>query len=42
LTVAGDSFDRAIVEFALAYADQNQRDYDAASAAVRSGALAVA
>ena len=38
----GDVFDRAIVEFALAYADQNQRDYDAAAAAARSGALAVA
>jgi uncharacterized protein (DUF2252 family) len=34
---SGDTFDRAIVEFALAYADQNQKDFDAATAAVRDG-----
>ena len=32
-----DSFDRAIVEFSKAYADQNERDYDALRAAVASG-----
>ena len=36
----GDTFDRAICDFAEAYADQNQRDYDAFSAAVESGRLA--
>ena len=30
---SGDAFDRAIVEFALAYADQNQKDFDTAKAA---------
>jgi uncharacterized protein (DUF2252 family) len=33
----GDSFDRAIVEFSRAYADQNDRDYNALSEAVKSG-----
>jgi uncharacterized protein (DUF2252 family) len=33
----GDSFDRAMCEFAEAYADQNDRDYAAFSAAVESG-----
>ena len=33
----GDSFDRALASFAEAYADQNERDYDALSAAVASG-----
>ena len=33
----GDCFDRAIVEFCKAYADQNERDYQALSAAVNSG-----
>jgi uncharacterized protein (DUF2252 family) len=33
----GDVFDRAIVEFSTAYAEQNQRDYDALVDAVRSG-----
>ena len=33
----GDSFDRAIVEFCKAYADQNEDDYQALSAAVNSG-----
>jgi uncharacterized protein (DUF2252 family) len=33
----GDSFDRAIVEFSKAYADQNERDYQALNAAVNAG-----
>ena len=33
----GDSFDRALASFAEAYADQNERDYDALRAAVASG-----
>ena len=33
----GDAFDRAIVEFSEAYADQNERDYDALKAAVDNG-----
>jgi len=33
------AFDNAIVEFAFKYAAQNARDYDAASAAARSGRL---
>jgi uncharacterized protein (DUF2252 family) len=32
-----DSFDRAIVEFSKAYAEQNERDYQALNAAVDSG-----
>ncbi len=35
------SFDRAIAEFAEAYADQNERDYEALMAAVGDGRLAV-
>jgi uncharacterized protein (DUF2252 family) len=35
----GDSFDRAIVEFSRAYADQNERDYQALTAAVNSGQI---
>ena len=35
----GDSFDRAMVEFSKAYADQNQRDYEALEAAVESGRI---
>ncbi len=34
-----DSFDRAIVEFSKAYADQNERDYQALTAAVNSGKI---
>ena len=34
-----DVFDQAITEFAAAYADQNQRDYDAVVAAVDSGRI---
>ncbi len=33
----GDSFDRAILEFSKAYAEQNERDYQALSDAVKSG-----
>jgi uncharacterized protein (DUF2252 family) len=36
----GDAFDRAIVDFAARYADQNERDYEALAEAVRSGRLA--
>jgi uncharacterized protein (DUF2252 family) len=36
----GDTFDRAIADFSAAYADQNERDYAAFVAAVRSGRLA--
>jgi len=32
-----DAFDRAIVEFSKAYAEQNERDYNALAAAVESG-----
>jgi uncharacterized protein (DUF2252 family) len=35
----GASFDRAIVEFSHAYADQNERDYKALQAAVESGKI---
>ena len=35
----GDSFDRAIVEFSKAYADQNERDYQALTEAVNSGKI---
>jgi uncharacterized protein (DUF2252 family) len=36
---SGRAFDRAIVEFSQAYADQNERDYTALKAAVDSGVL---
>jgi hypothetical protein len=32
-----DTFDRAIAAFAAAYADQDERDYEALKAAVTSG-----
>jgi uncharacterized protein (DUF2252 family) len=35
----GDSFDRAIADFSAAYADQNEKDYEAFTAAVKSGRL---
>jgi uncharacterized protein (DUF2252 family) len=35
----GDSFDRAIVEFSRAYADQNDLDYQQLAAAVKSGRI---
>jgi uncharacterized protein (DUF2252 family) len=36
---SGDPFDRAMRDFAAAYADQNQRDYEALVAAVDSGRI---
>jgi uncharacterized protein (DUF2252 family) len=36
---SNDSFDRAIVEFSKAYAEQNERDYQQLAAAVKSGGL---
>ena len=36
---SNDTFDRALAEFAEAYADQNERDYDTLIAAVKSGEL---
>ena len=35
----GDAFDRAIADFSVAYADQNERDYEAFAKAVKSGRL---
>jgi Uncharacterized protein conserved in bacteria (DUF2252) len=35
----GNAFDRAIADFSVAYADQNESDYEAFAAAVRSGRL---
>jgi uncharacterized protein (DUF2252 family) len=37
----GDTFDRALVEFARAYADQNERDYAALREAASSGRIEV-
>ena len=36
---AGEVFDRAIADFSAAYADQNERDYEALVKAVKSGRL---
>ena len=36
-----DTFDKAIARFAVAYADQNERDYAALEAAVADGRLKV-
>jgi hypothetical protein len=36
---SGDSFDQAIVAFAQAYAEQNERDYQTLDAAVNSGRI---
>jgi hypothetical protein len=33
----GDAFDRAIADYSAAYADQNERDYDALKKAVQNG-----
>ena len=33
----GDAFDRALADFSVAYADQNERDYDAFAKAVKNG-----
>src|SRR6185437_10213219 len=38
----GDRFDRAICDFATAYADLNELDYKALAAAVKSGRIAAA
>ena len=35
----GNAFDRAIADFSVAYADQNERDYAAFAAAISSGRL---
>jgi hypothetical protein len=35
----GDRFDRAILEFSKAYAEQNERDYKELAAAVKSGRI---
>ena len=37
----GDTFDRAIGRFAVAYADQNERDYEALLRAVDDGAIEI-
>jgi uncharacterized protein (DUF2252 family) len=37
---SGRSFDRAVLEFSIAYAEQNDRDYGELAAAVKSGRLA--
>jgi uncharacterized protein (DUF2252 family) len=37
----GDVFDRAMADFSAAYADQNERDYEALVEAARSGRIAV-
>jgi uncharacterized protein (DUF2252 family) len=36
---SGDAFDRALAEFASAYADQNERDFGALAAAVEAGTI---
>ncbi len=36
---SGDRFDRAMSQFAASYADQNERDFDALTAAIASGAV---
>jgi hypothetical protein len=38
---SGDTFDRAIAEFSEAYADQNERDYDALVQAEKDGRIEV-
>jgi uncharacterized protein (DUF2252 family) len=38
---SGDTFDRAIVEFSQAYAEQNKRDYDALAKAADAGRVSV-
>ena len=38
----GPAFDLALGEFAQAYADQNEQDYQALTDAIRSGRLATA
>jgi thiamine monophosphate kinase len=36
---AGHAFDRALLEFSRAYAEQNQRDYNKLADAVKSGRI---
>jgi hypothetical protein len=36
---SGDAFDRAICDYAVAYADQNERDYKALADAVKGGRI---
>ena len=36
---ASDAFEKALVKFSEAYADQNERDYEAFAAACKSGRL---
>ena len=36
----GDSFDRAVAKFAMAYADQNEKDHAVLNRAVKKGTLA--
>ena len=38
---AGNTFDKALSEFAETYADQNERDYDALADAATSGRIQV-
>ena len=38
---SGEVFDEAICEFAIAYADQNRRDYRAFVQAIREGRIAI-
>ena len=35
----GDSFDRAILDFSMAYAERNELDYQELAAAVKSGRI---
>jgi hypothetical protein len=35
----GDAFDRALADFSVTYADQNERDYEVFAAAVKAGRL---
>ena len=39
ISVRSDTFDRALAEFAEAYADQNERDYDTLTEAVKAGKI---
>jgi hypothetical protein len=34
-----DAFDRAVADFSIAYADQNERDYQAMQIAIEQGRL---
>lgn len=37
---SGDTFDRAVLDFSEAYAEQNERDYKALAKAVKAGKIA--